>query len=574
MTLEAGVHERARLDLLKWQKKLKANPLLEDNNLQHSLSFYFKTKFTNLAKDLEKFAQTVVEKIEPLVAENDFRFNLPRLEKYDGIGRSFDKIYYHPTYQIVGDLIYHTRLMSRLEKPGGMLESLSFFYLSSLAGEAGHNCPIACSAGIIRVLSRYPDVYQQEKFLQKLTLDSYSKNYTGAQFVTEIQGGSDVGKNACIASKDAKGQWSITGEKWFCSNVDADLILLTARYDQKILGTKGLGLFLVPAKLEDSTPNHYSIRRLKEKLGTRTMASGELDFCGAQAYLIDKPENGFAILMQDVLHISRIFNAVCVLGQSYRAYQIAFWYAQYRTSFGKSIIDYPLVQEQLARVKAENIAMRAAVFAVSSLQDRYDQGKTTGKEHGLLIRLLVNINKYMTSYLAVRHVHSCIDVLAGNGVIESFSSLPRLLRDCFVCENWEGTHNTLRMQTLRDLHKYQVGGLFAKHIKSILKNCNDIKYKKLIENKLSDLEKKLKDITQSDKSLQTLLIKDVIDLMTYIECASYLLLEAVHQQQDASSKEKMLCLEYFCLLYLQDNKERCYDKNYLKLIGELNKNKQ
>ena len=222
-------------------------------------------QFEGLNPALSDYGKLVFEKLESLVNENDQFINNPRLESYNEIGQIDQRIVHHPLYNQTGELIYKSGLMEKMSTPGGLLPALSFFYLSSHAGEAGHHCPIACSAGIIRILQKVPDFPKRDFLLKKLTEPSFEKNFTGAQFLTEIQGGSDVGKNATLASKDEKNVWRIHGEKWFCSNANAELILLTARYDQNIEGTKGLGLFLVPQKLENGQNNSYPLRQIKNK---------------------------------------------------------------------------------------------------------------------------------------------------------------------------------------------------------------------------------------------------------------------------------------------------------------------
>ncbi len=157
---------------------------------------------------------------------------------------------HHPSYEAIGNLIYGSGIMQELAGKGGLGKALAFLFLSSHAGEAGHNCPVACSAGVIRVLQKVENFPQKEFFLKKLIAPSYTENFTGAQFVSEVQGGSDAGRNGSFAYQDKSGNWLIQGEKWFCSNANAELILMTARCSLKIEGTKGLGLFLVPAILE------------------------------------------------------------------------------------------------------------------------------------------------------------------------------------------------------------------------------------------------------------------------------------------------------------------------------------
>ena len=102
-----------------------------------------------------------------------------------------------------------------MAKPGGLLEALTFMFLSSQSGEAGHNCPVACSAGIIRVLQKFQDIPNRKNYLDKLTDPSYTTNFTGAQFLTELQGGSDVGLNATEAYQDDEGLWLLKEKNGF-----------------------------------------------------------------------------------------------------------------------------------------------------------------------------------------------------------------------------------------------------------------------------------------------------------------------------------------------------------------------
>ena len=428
-----------------------------------------------------------------------------------------------------------------------------FFFLSSQAGEAGHNCPIACSYGIIRVLQKLPHFPSKDLYLEKLIVPSYDENYTGAQFVTEIQGGSDVGNNAVSASKDENGHWRISGEKWFCSNADAELVLMTARYNQEVAGTKGLGLFLVPALLDSGESNRYTFRRLKDKLGTRSLATAEIDFQDAYAIPMGKLEEGFKMLMENVLHSSRLFNSVCVLGMARRAWQIASAYAKHRQAFGQSIIHYPLIQEKLARIKAENTALLASLFATIKLQDQYDLKDQEDPQNKHLLRLLVNLNKYLSSLWTVQHIHHSLDVLAGNGTIETFSSIPLLFRDSIICENWEGSHHVLQMQILKDILRYQVDAIFLDHIEQLLHQIPEgNRHKQILLENNKEAASKLKALKEAPPEMQMLQIKECVDYLGILFASSHLLLEAI-DQESKGHLTKMQCLDYFLHLHFKKN---------------------
>jgi len=552
-------NKEGRDALIAWQKDCQKNVYAIDQDYQHTVSLYLKDKMVK--DELFEFGELVPTLLDKAVAENNCRENLPRFEPYSGLGERIDEVVHHPSYVQAGDWIYGTQMLKRLSKPGGLLESLSFFFLSGEVGEGGHNCPFACSAGIVRVLQKADNVPHAEDYVQKITEPSFSNGFTGAQFLTEVQGGSDVGKNATRAYQDEEGRWRIQGEKWFCSNANADLILMTARYDEAIDGTRGLGLFLVPTRLENGKHNHFRIRRLKEKIGTRSMASGEIDFNGAYAFVVGKPEEGFKLVMENVLHLSRLCNTACILGMARRALFIASYYAKHRIAFGQPILNYPLVQENLAQIRVENTAMISGLFATLKLQDEADLGKADDKTI-LLLRLLANLNKYLSAKWSVEHIHHTLDVLAGNGAIETFSSIPRLFRDSIVCENWEGTHNTLRMQTLRDVLKYQVDEILIEYIIEKLKVIEDNR-KEALHAQLGKLKTLCKALRSSELAAQSLLIRDVVDEMAVLFMSLHLLLEGLKE-----CKNKLLAFDYFSRLHFSDS-SKGYDKTYLSMIAKL-----
>ncbi len=557
----------AREHFKQWKKESTEYILKADSNLMHTFHYYFADEPQFIEK-LSQFAKAVVDELEPFVQENNLDSNLPTVQHYNAFGERDDKVIHHPSYAAAGDIIYGSELMRYLLLPGQMHKTLSLFLLSSHAGEAGHNCPIACSAGMIRMLKNYSELEKTEFYLQKLTQPSFYSNYTAAQFLTEIQGGSDVGANATIAFQDSNQQWRITGEKWFCSNANADLILTTARYDKNSTGTKGLGLFLIAKRLPNGQKNFYKLRRLKQKIGTRSMATAEIDFEEALAYPMGELEQGIHLALENVLHISRIFNAFSVLGMARRAQQIAYFYARNRSAFKHKIIEYPLVKESLAHIKAENTALLASIFRMALLQDQVDSNSYEPlllKNQQLLLRTLANLNKYFTAKRTVENIHHCIDILAGNGTIENFSSLPRLLRDAIVCENWEGTHFTLWMQMLRDFEKFNVDELFISYLCKLLEEIpDDFIYKLIIKDKIDDLQSQFKALKKMNSNLQTLHIENIVKQMAIMHATLALSLE-IHS--GTVPKTKINALSLFIHRYL--HKKYRKDENYILLLDEV-----
>jgi hypothetical protein len=447
--------------LADWQSAQPDNFFTADLHLQRTLEYHWSAaRFAHPshAPRLAEFGGQAATVIDRLVRSSNLDPNLPRLDRYSDIGERAEEVTFHPDYHEAGRHIYGSGAMSVYKQPGNNLLSLALFYISAQNGEAGHNCPLACTGGLIKVLQNVGSPELQAKYLPRLLDADYDTHFHGAQFLTEVQGGSDVGANDTVATPldPEAGTWLLNGEKWFCSNITADLALVTARVLGQGEGTKGLGLFLVPRRLDDGTLNNVFIRRLKDKLGTRSMPTAELDFRDALAYPVGPVESGFKNVMTYVINTSRIYNAVGVTGNARRAYLVAATYAQHRAAFGQPILQFPLVQDILAKMRADVAAMLSGAFYLVHLLDAAELGSAAAGDADFL-RLAINLNKYRTAVLAHEVILQGIELLGGNGAIETFSVLPRLLRDNVVYENWEGTHNVLLAQVQRDIRRSRYG---------------------------------------------------------------------------------------------------------------------
>jgi len=539
-------HDAGRAGMRRWQLRVRENAYLQDADLQHTMRYHLGADYGGVHDELAAFGATAAGPLNDAAAENDLRLNHPRLDHYDGIGDRDDRVVHHPSYVDAGNLVYGTGLVARLARLGGLREGMAFYILSSHAGDNGHNCPVICNFETARLLRALPDFPDRDRYVEKLETPSYDDNYTASQFLTEVQGGSDVGANATRAWQDEAGEWRIRGEKWFCSNADAELMVISARYDESKPGTKGLAVFLVPARQPDGARNDYTFRRLKEKMGTRTLASAEIDFHDAFAINLGPVDRGFNLLMEQVIHHSRIALATAVLGHSNRAYQLARAYADTRAAFGSTIIDYPLVRENLARIKADVTTGIAGTFALIAMQDEVDT-KETSEPRRKFVRLMANIGKSVISKRAVDGVHRAIDTLAGNGAIETTSSLPRLFRDAVIYENWEGSHNTLLMQILRDFQRYDHDAAYFEVMREELatldKRLSD--QRDDLANFLKTLEAEAAALRAVPHDLQTMRIQGVIERMGDAFYYLAALREGLDQQDEGGGTAKLAAAELF-----------------------------
>jgi len=266
----------------------------------------------------------------------------------------------------------------------------------------------------------------------------------GAQFMTEKEGGSDVGKLTTRAVPQGD-HWLLYGDKWFCSNADAKIAMLLARPEGAGAGTRGVGLFLMPRFLDDGSANQYRIVRLKDKLGTRSMASGEIKLEGAVAYHVGQLDRGF-VQMAEMVNWSRLSNGVKSTALMRRALHDSMTVAHNRVVFGKRISDHPLARRQLLKLMLPLEQALSLCFVTADALDRAEQGGS--QEAAALLRILTPVLKYRSTRDARKMCGDAMEMRGGIGYVEEFVT-PRLLRDAHLGSIWEGTGNIIALDALR-----------------------------------------------------------------------------------------------------------------------------
>ncbi len=329
-------------------------------------------------------------------------------------------------------------------------------YLLNQNGEAGVTCSTACTDGLVRALRSHGSDQRSRERLERLEKADTDQWIHGAQFVTEIQGGSDAATNAARAEPTADGLWTLSGQKWFCSNCTADYWLVTARVAGAPSGHRGIALFCVP-RLWEGAPNGHRILRLKDKLGTRALPTAELDLEQAIGWPVGALDSGLKNIVATVLVTSRIHNIVAAAAFARRASREAHAYADFRRAFGRRLCEHPLLAASLRRVSETADRTAAGAFAtvdawIASLERPDDD------DRALWARVLVSVSKAVVTRRAPGHVYEAMMVFGGNGIEERFCALPRLWRDSAILETWEGPYTLLLMQAHGDLVKFGVKG--------------------------------------------------------------------------------------------------------------------
>jgi acyl-CoA dehydrogenase len=483
--------------------------------------------------------------------------NSPTLSTYDGDGNVVNDVEYHPLQFANERITYEDFRLTHdafhpppdREEPVGLLHPLTMQTLLCYT-DVGFACPASMTVGAAVVLDKFDDGTLSEYF-EALTAADYDAHAEGAMFLTEKQGGSDVGAVETIAKLQSDGTYELYGEKWFCSNVDAQGALVLARTPDAPEGTDGLSLFVVPHTLPDGSLNDATIRRLKDKLGTLSVPTGEVEFEGATGYLVGDETQGFR-QMTEMLNYERITNATGAVGVMGRALLEAKVRAADREVFGTRIQEYPLLRRDLVEMTVDYEAAAAFTFEAAKWYDRRERAaRDTDAEPDdqafKLMRLLVPIAKYKTGEMVVDTASYAMEILGGNGYVRDRVT-HRLLRDAQVLPIWEGTSNILSLDVLRALHREDAHEalfpLVNDHLGGVAHPFLD-PLAGTVEAAFQDLQTALATLAAEDADYAQYHAKRLADLTFDVVAGAVLLAEAQQQIADEGNARNTLVAEWF-----------------------------
>jgi alkylation response protein AidB-like acyl-CoA dehydrogenase len=383
--------------------------------------------------------------------------NPPVLHYRDRRGFDREWLEKHPAYVEMERLAYGEFGLAAMSHRAGVLGwpaplppiakfALTYVFVQA---EFGLCCPLSMTDSLTRTLRKFGAPELLARYLPGLTSTDMDQLIQGSMFITEQGAGSDVGAVTTIARAQGA-SWQLYGDKWFCSNVDAGLALVLARPEGGVPGTRGLGLFLLPRVLPDGSANRYRIIRLKDKLGSRDMASGEIRMEGATAYLVGELGRGFA-QMTDMINSSRLSNGVRAAGMMRRALSDALHLTRNRQAFGRRLIDLPLMRRQLLKLMLPAEQARSVFMLTATELAHADQGDEQARRR---VRILTPLIKFRACRDARRATGDAMEVRGGCGYVEEWSD-PRLVRDAHLGSIWEGTSNIVALDVMRAIRREQ-----------------------------------------------------------------------------------------------------------------------
>lgn len=505
--------------------------------------------------------------------------NPPRLEKYDSWGNEVNEVVHHQSNLENKRDLWDNGFLglrwtdeARATSAGHLppVVQTGFLYLLNQC-DTGLACGIGMTSSAAGIVNRHAPPHIKDLFLPHLTAMEYGEAWAGGMFMTEIRGGSDLASSECEATKAPDGTWRINGAKWFCSNLDAEAILTLARPEGGREGLAGLATFLVPKWRSDGTRNGAHIRRLKDKLGTKSVPTGEVDFVDAEAYLMGREageaparlENDDAAdgaardgrginRMMEMVQGSRFGVALMGLGIMRRSFMEAAVYAHHRTAFGQLIADYPLVRETLVDMAVEVEAGCALAFEAAEAGGRKDP------ESKRLYRILVPLAKFRCTRKGVELASQAVEMHGGNGYIENWP-VARQLRDAQCHPIWEGTENIICLDVLRSMQKEHADEALFTRVEQALGAAEH----PAIASTASDVGRAVDDcreaiayLERAPQDLRLLHARRLTAYMADVAQAALLVEEAAWELEHKGSARKAVIAAYFARQKFADKPHR------------------
>ena len=361
--------------------------------------------------------------------------NEPVLRTHDRYGNRIDQVELDPSWHWILRQAVEREIHAlpwRDPQPGAHVVRAGLMYVWGQV-DAGVMCPVSMTYSVIPALRQEPDV--AEEWEPRLTRPSYGDGALAGMAMTEKQGGSDVRANTTRAEPAGDGTYELTGHKWFCSYPSCDVFLTLAQ------APAGLSCFL----FESSDPG-FRIQRLKDKLGTRSLPSSEVEFQGVRGRLVGEEGRGVPTIIRMVNHTRLDCLIGSAAGMRWGLAQ-AVHHARHRSAFGAKLAEQPLMRNVLADLAVESEAATAAAMRIARAYD---------EDYAPFRRFATAVMKYWICKRAPGHANEALECLGGNGYVEE-SGLPRLYRDSPLNSIWEGSGNVAALDVLRAMLKEPEG---------------------------------------------------------------------------------------------------------------------
>jgi alkylation response protein AidB-like acyl-CoA dehydrogenase len=523
-----------------------------DPTLQRTMTYY-------LRPDELAFAESHLTRMGELMGGSVARWaeetdrNPPRLERYDRWGHDVSRVVMPTSFTEAKRAVLDAQQSLRDDaRRAGVDATLPLFASNYLLNQAdiGLGCALGTGGGMVKPLvAAYAPADVREYVLGKFSSGEWEGET--AQLLTERTGGSDLGVLETTATRHGDA-WLLNGLKWFVSNCDGKVFVVLAKPEGAPDSTRGVATFLVLRTRRDGSANGVRIRRLKDKLGTRSVASGEVEFCDAEAYLLSGEPNADAgpsdgkglSRMMELTNAARLGIASFAVGNARRALVESLCYARGREAFGDKLIDKPLMQRKLAEMIVDVEAAQALVFdGTGTVNHR--------QPRSVRQRIAVPVTKLKVCRLGITMASDAIEIHGGNGYIETWP-VARILRDAQVNPIWEGPDNILCLDVQRGIERGQAHEPLLQRLRDAVSVSDDDDTTRLVSRRVEDLEQAITAWTKLDGAVAEARLFSLAQFMGDVYAGALLVERAAWERASFGADRAALVARLYAQRYLAD----------------------
>jgi hypothetical protein len=538
------------------------NWYLSDPTLQQTMAYYLQPDELAVAEPHLRDIGALMGGPVARWAEQTDR-NPARLQRYDRWGHDISEVVQPPSFIESKRAVLSAQKALRDDaRQAGFKSSMPLFAANYLLDQAdiGMGCALGTGGGMVKALvAAYAPADVREHVLAKFATGEWEGET--AQLLTERAGGSDLGALETTARRDGDA-WLLNGFKWFASNCDGQVFVVLAKPEGAPDTSRGAASFLVLRTRRDGSRNGIRIRRLKDKLGTRSVASGEIELVDAEAFLLSgepdshaaqpgahtaeaQPSDGKGLgRMMELTNAARLGIALFALGNSRRALVESLCYARQRQAFGGRLIDKPLMRRKLAEMIVDVEAAQALVFDGVGLPNHRQPRR-------IRQRIAVPVTKLKVCRLGITMASDAIEIHGGNGYIETWP-VARLLRDAQVNTIWEGADNILCLDVRRGIERAQAHEPLLERLRDAVSVSADDETTGLVHRRVGDLQAAIMAWTKLDNTVAEARLFSLSRFIGDVYAGALLTEQAAWEGDTGRSDRKALVARLYGLRYLAE----------------------
>ena len=523
-----------------------------DPTLQFTMAYYLQPAELAFAEPhLTRIGELMGGQVARWAEETDR--HPARLERYDRWGHDTGRVVQPPSFTESRRAVLNAYAALRQDaRRAGVSSALPLFAANYLLDQAdiGMACALGTGGGMVKALvAAYAPADVRDRVLARFESGEWEGRT--AQLLTERTGGSDLGALETTATRRGDA-WALNGVKWFASNCDGEVFVVLAKPEGAPDSSRGVANFLVLRTRRDGTPNGVRIRRLKDKLGTRSVASGEVEFVDAEAFLLSGepegdtgPADGKGLgRMMELTNAARLGIAAFALGNARRALVESLCYARQRQAFGAALIDKPLMRRKLAEMIVDVEAAQALVFDGTGLVNHRQPQKVRQ-------RIAVPVTKLKVCRLGIAMASDAIEIHGGNGYVETWP-VARLLRDAQVNTIWEGPDNILCLDVRRGIERNAAHEPLLARLRDAVSVSDDDDTTRLVSRRIDDLALAITAWTKLDGDVGEARLFALAQFIGDVYAGALLTEQAAWARDTGRGGRKALVARLYAQRYLAD----------------------